>query len=88
MIREWIIPLIYALESTTHILFMLCYSKFQSQHKIGATCHLPHHMVNWEREDAPFLEGGGVAVFTWEINWNLKYLKTKKVYKQKCFSLS
>ena len=32
--------------------------------------------------------GGGVAVFTKKINKNLKYLTTKKVYKQKCFSVT
>ena len=30
----------------------------------------------------------GVAIFTEKINLNLKYLMTKKVYKQKYFSLS
>ena len=30
----------------------------------------------------------GVAIFTKEINLNLKYLITKKFYKQKYFSLS
>ena len=29
----------------------------------------------------------GIAVFIQKINWNLKNLTTKKVYKQKCFSV-
>ena len=40
----------------------------------------------WERGDDFFY--GEVAVFTRKINKNLKYLMTKEVYKQKCFSLS
>ena len=41
----------------------------------------------WKRR-GNFFQGREVAILLKKIKWNLKYLMTKKVYKQKYFSLS
>ena len=46
------------LERTAHNLFMLRYGKSKRQHKIGATCLLPHHVVNVYSVHPPFCWGG------------------------------